>query len=110
MIERSSAALGRIDVVICNAARTQSEKCPLGGAGVDAPTAAQLSEASDIIATNLTGSMLCAAASIGVMKDQGSGGHVFLMEGAGSGGRATAGSAAYGASKAGVTQLAHSLH
>ena len=50
-----------------------------------------------------------AVQAIKLMKSQPSGGHIFLMDGAGADGNATPRFAAYGASKRGLSQLRKSL-
>lgn len=42
-----------------------------------------------IVSTNLTGSLICTREAIRVMKKQPKGGHIFNMDGAGSGGTST---------------------
>lgn len=63
----------------------------------------------EIVNTNLLGSMLCTRHAINLMKKQNSGGHVFNTEGAGSDFSTTPNYAAYGATKAAITQLTNSL-
>lgn len=59
--------------------------------------------------TNLLGAMLAAKAALTVMAGQPRGGHLVLIDGAGADGAATPQFAAYGATKAGLVQLAASL-
>jgi chlorophyll(ide) b reductase len=66
-------------------------------------------EISQIVSTNLTGSLICTREAIRVMKKQPKGGHIFNMDGAGSGGASTPLTAAYGATKCGLRQLSGSL-
>lgn len=42
-----------------------------------------------IVSTNLVGSILCTREAMHVMKNQNKGGHIFNMDGAGSGGSST---------------------
>ena len=53
----------------------------------------------------MLGSMLGSRSAARVMAAQGTGGKIFLIDGAGATGGATANSAAYGASKRALTQL-----
>ena len=62
-----------------------------------------------MVETNVLGVMLCCRAAIKLMRDQGSPGHVFNMDGAGANGRPTPRFAVYGASKRGLMQLSKSL-
>ncbi|XP_056162086.1 probable chlorophyll(ide) b reductase NYC1, chloroplastic isoform X1 [Syzygium oleosum] len=62
-----------------------------------------------IISTNLVGSILCTREAMHVMKNQAKGGHVFNMDGAGSGGSSTPLTAVYGSTKCGLRQLQSSL-
>uniref|UniRef100_A0A0D6QWC4 chlorophyll(ide) b reductase n=1 Tax=Araucaria cunninghamii TaxID=56994 RepID=A0A0D6QWC4_ARACU len=64
---------------------------------------------NQIVSTNLTGSLICTREAIRVMKFQGKGGHIFNMDGAGSGGSSTPLTAVYGATKCGLRQLHASL-
>uniref|UniRef100_A0A7N0ZYH1 chlorophyll(ide) b reductase n=1 Tax=Kalanchoe fedtschenkoi TaxID=63787 RepID=A0A7N0ZYH1_KALFE len=64
---------------------------------------------TQIVSTNLVGSLLCTREAMRVMKKQGKGGHIFNMDGAGSGGSSTPLTAAYGATKCGLRQLQSSL-
>lgn len=66
-------------------------------------------EITQIVSTNLTGSLICTREAIRVMKKQPKGGHIFNMDGAGSGGTSTPLTAAYGATKCGLRQLSASL-
>lgn len=63
----------------------------------------------EIVTTNLIGSILCTKEAIQIMKTQSKGGHVFNMDGAGSGGSSTPLTAVYGATKCGLRQLQSSL-
>lgn len=62
-----------------------------------------------IVSTNLVGSILCTREAIHVMKNQNKGGHIFNMDGAGSGGSSTPLTAVYGSTKCGLRQLQSSL-
>ncbi|KAL3687359.1 hypothetical protein R1sor_013668 [Riccia sorocarpa] len=66
-------------------------------------------ELEQIVSTNMLGSMICTREAIKLMKSQPKGGHVFNMDGAGSGGSSTPLTAAYGATKCGLRQLNASL-
>ncbi|KAG0602584.1 hypothetical protein M758_10G025100 [Ceratodon purpureus] len=66
-------------------------------------------EVAQIVSTNLTGSLICTREAIRVMKKQPKGGHIFNMDGAGSGGTSTPLTAVYGATKCGLRQLSASL-
>lgn len=63
----------------------------------------------EIVSTNLIGSILCTKEAIQIMKTQSEGGHVFNMDGAGSGGSSTPLTAVYGSTKCGLRQLQSSL-
>jgi chlorophyll(ide) b reductase len=93
---------GGIDAWICNAG------CNAAGYRSLADTPASL--LASIVGTNLLGTLLCCRAATNVMAGQnGGGGHVFLVDGAGSDGWPTPLVTAYGATKAAVPQLASSL-
>lgn len=62
-----------------------------------------------IVSTNLVGSLLCTREATQIMKNQAKGGHIFNMDGAGSGGSSTPLTAAYGSTKCGLRQLQASL-
>ncbi|URE20144.1 chlorophyll(ide) b reductase [Musa troglodytarum] len=62
-----------------------------------------------IVSTNLVGSLLCTREAIHVMGSQDKGGHIFNMDGAGSGGSSTPLTAVYGSTKCGLRQLQASL-
>ncbi|OAY73494.1 putative chlorophyll(ide) b reductase NYC1, chloroplastic [Ananas comosus] len=62
-----------------------------------------------IVSTNLVGSLLCTREAMHVMESQEKGGHVFNMDGAGSGGSSTPLTAVYGSTKCGLRQLHASL-
>ncbi|GMH44832.1 hypothetical protein BSKO_12784 [Bryopsis sp. KO-2023] len=86
----------------------------INNAGSNAYSYKVLSEFSDadlteVIETNLLGTMLCCREAIRIMRDQPSDGHIFNMEGAGSNGRPTPRFAAYGATKRAITHFNESL-
>ncbi|KAK1396890.1 Chlorophyll b reductase [Heracleum sosnowskyi] len=62
-----------------------------------------------IVSTNLVGSIICTREAMRVMGDQQKGGHIFNMDGAGSGGSSTPLTAVYGSTKCGLRQLQSSL-
>lgn len=62
-----------------------------------------------VVATNLVGSLLCTRVALRRMAGQARGGHIFMMDGAGSDGLPTPQYAAYGATKAGISHLMRSL-
>ncbi|KAM7512827.1 hypothetical protein LguiB_011702 [Lonicera macranthoides] len=62
-----------------------------------------------IVSTNLVGSILCTREAMRVMRGQNKGGHIFNMDGAGSGGSSTPLTAVYGSTKCGLRQLQSSL-
>ncbi|KZV27462.1 hypothetical protein F511_02571 [Dorcoceras hygrometricum] len=62
-----------------------------------------------IVSTNLVGSILCTREAMQIMNTQSNGGHVFNMDGAGSGGSSTPLTAVYGSTKCGLRQLQSSL-
>lgn len=64
---------------------------------------------SQIVSTNLIGSLICTKEAMQVMKLQEKGGHIFNMDGAGSGGSSTPLYAVYGSTKCGLRQLNASL-
>ncbi|XP_057817378.2 probable chlorophyll(ide) b reductase NYC1, chloroplastic isoform X2 [Cryptomeria japonica] len=64
---------------------------------------------NQIVSTNLIGSLICTREAIRLMKSQEKGGHIFNMDGAGSGGSSTPLTAVYGATKCGLRQLHASL-
>eukprot|EP00511_Aplanochytrium_stocchinoi_P004502 CAMPEP_0204837186 /NCGR_PEP_ID=MMETSP1346-20131115/27282_1 /ASSEMBLY_ACC=CAM_ASM_000771 /TAXON_ID=215587 /ORGANISM="Aplanochytrium stocchinoi, Strain GSBS06" /LENGTH=273 /DNA_ID=CAMNT_0051972479 /DNA_START=100 /DNA_END=922 /DNA_ORIENTATION=- len=100
----ASAYFGKpVDVFICNAGITQQKKNPI--------TQVSENEIEQIILTNLVGAINgYKAAAMNMQKNnKTSKGHIFLMEGAGSLGRATPNFASYGVSKAGYLQLLKSL-
>ncbi|KAL2500746.1 putative chlorophyll(ide) b reductase NYC1 [Forsythia ovata] len=62
-----------------------------------------------IVSTNLVGSILCTREAMQIMNTQNKGGHIFNMDGAGSGGSSTPLTAVYGSTKCGLRQLQSSL-
>ncbi|KAI7735058.1 hypothetical protein M8C21_019315 [Ambrosia artemisiifolia] len=62
-----------------------------------------------IVSTNLVGSILCTREAMRIMGNQHRGGHIFNMDGAGSGGSSTPLTAVYGSTKCGLRQLQSSL-
>ncbi|XP_047974437.1 probable chlorophyll(ide) b reductase NYC1, chloroplastic [Salvia hispanica] len=62
-----------------------------------------------IVSTNLVGSILCTREALRIMGSQRNGGHIFNMDGAGSGGSSTPLTAVYGSTKCGLRQLQSSL-
>lgn len=65
------------------------------------------SDIVSVVSTNLLGSLLCCREAEKLMR--GSGGHVFTMDGAGSGGNATSSYVAYGSTKRAIPQMVASL-
>lgn len=88
--------LGSIDIWINNAGVNKGFR-PL----------VQLSDTDiqQIVSANLIGSLICTRQAIRVMISQPKGGHVFNMDGAGSGGSSTPLTAVYGSTKCGLRQL-----
>ncbi|XP_031489026.1 probable chlorophyll(ide) b reductase NYC1, chloroplastic [Nymphaea colorata] len=66
-------------------------------------------EINQIVSTNLVGSLICTREAIRIMGAQEKGGHIFNMDGAGSGGSSTPLTAVYGSTKCGLRQLQASL-
>lgn len=66
-------------------------------------------ELTEVVSTNLMGSLICTREAVRVMRGQPRGGHVFNMDGAGSDGSSTPRYAAYGATKCALRQLHASL-
>ncbi|RAL37198.1 hypothetical protein DM860_004120 [Cuscuta australis] len=63
----------------------------------------------EIVSTNLIGSILCTQEAIRIIASQDKVGHIFNMDGAGSGGSSTPLTAVYGSTKCGLRQLQASL-
>lgn len=93
--------LGRIDIWVNNAAVTQAPKAAVA----ETPP----STLRAVVETNLLGTLYGSRAAMRQMSQQGTGGSVFNVDGAGSRGRSTANSAVYGATKAAIPQLTRSL-
>ena len=89
----AASQMGRVDVWINNAGYSGSYK-PF--------VELSPSAISQVVSTNLVGSLLCTQAAMRVMQTQPEGGHVFNMDGAGADGMPTPMYAAYGATKAGT--------
>eukprot|EP00891_Asterochloris_glomerata_P000745 jgi/Astpho2/745/e_gw1.00016.173.1_t len=101
LAQQACDQLGSIDIWVNNAGQSQSPRTAL--------TATPASTVQQIVGTNLVGALLGSQAAMAVMQQQDTGGKIFLVDGAGSTGRATSNSASYGASKAAMPQLAKSL-
>lgn len=93
--------LGQIDIWVNNAGVSQLPKAPLADTSVE--------EIQQVISTNMLGALLGSKAAMQTMNAQPSGGRIFLIDGAGSRGTATANSATYGSTKAAMPQLLRSL-
>lgn len=92
--------LGSIDIWINNAGTNKGFRPLLEFSDEDI---------TQIVSTNLVGSILCTREAMRVMRSQGKGGHIFNMDGAGSGGSSTPLTAVYGSTKCGLRQLQASL-
>lgn len=92
--------LGSIDIWINNAGTNKGFRPLLEFANEDI---------EQIVSTNLVGSLLCTREAMRVMRSQEKGGHIFNMDGAGSGGSSTPLTAVYGSTKCGLRQLQASL-
>ncbi|XP_010254115.1 PREDICTED: probable chlorophyll(ide) b reductase NYC1, chloroplastic [Nelumbo nucifera] len=92
--------LGPIDIWINNAGTNKGFKPLLQFTNEDI---------EEIVSTNLTGSLICTREAMHVMSSQEKGGHIFNMDGAGSGGSSTPLTAVYGATKCGLRQFQASL-
>ncbi|XAR66996.1 Chlorophyll(ide) b reductase [Bertholletia excelsa] len=92
--------LGSIDIWINNAGTNKGFRPLLQFSDEDI---------QQIVSTNLVGSILCTREAMRVMERQGKGGHIFNMDGAGSGGSSTPLTAVYGSTKCGLRQLQSSL-
>ncbi|KAI3694797.1 hypothetical protein L1987_77778 [Smallanthus sonchifolius] len=67
------------------------------------------SDIEQIVSTNLVGSILCTREAMRIMENQHRGGHIFNMDGAGSGGSSIPLTAVYGSTKCGLRQFQSSL-
>ncbi|CAL9771654.1 unnamed protein product [Musa acuminata subsp. burmannicoides] len=94
------AELGSVDIWINNAGTNKGFRPLLQFTDDDI---------DQIVSTNLVGSLLCTREAIRVLGSQGKGGHIFNMDGAGSGGSSTPLTAVYGSTKCGLRQLQASL-
>lgn len=101
LFEFAREHMSGVDMLINNAGVSFTEYKPLA----DIPVA----DVASIVATNLTGTLLCAREAVRTMSSQLGGGHIFNMDGAGSRGNATPRYAVYGATKAALPQLMASL-
>ncbi|MCO5552925.1 hypothetical protein L7F22_006444 [Adiantum nelumboides] len=100
LAEFAAAKFGSIDIWVNNAGVSKGFR-PLVQFSDD--------DIRQIVEANLIGSLICTREAIRVMKLQPKGGHVFNMDGAGSGGSSTPLTAVYGATKCGLRQLHTSL-
>ncbi|KAM6598581.1 hypothetical protein CsatA_018190 [Cannabis sativa] len=96
----ASKELGYIDIWINNAGTNKGFRPLLQFTDEDI---------KQIVSTNLVGSLLCTREAMGLMGNQVKGGHIFNMDGAGSGGSSTPLTAVYGSTKCGLRQLQASL-
>ncbi|KAM1155376.1 hypothetical protein ACFX13_026868 [Malus domestica] len=92
--------LGHIDIWINNAGANKGFRPLLQFTDEDI---------KQIVSTNLVGSILCTREAMRIMMNQPKGGHIFNMDGAGSGGSSTPLTAVYGSTKCGLRQLQSSL-
>lgn len=92
--------LGRIDIWINNAGTNKGFRPLLQFTD---------EEINQIVSTNLVGSIICTKEAMHIMQSQDKGGHIFNMDGAGSGGSSTPLTAVYGSTKCGLRQLQASL-
>ncbi|KAI3771515.1 hypothetical protein L6452_02680 [Arctium lappa] len=92
--------LGHVDIWINNAGTNKGFRPLLQFSDEDI---------EQIVSTNLVGSILCTREAMRVMGNQHRGGHIFNMDGAGSGGSSTPLTAVYGSTKCGLRQLQSSL-
>ncbi|GMH18031.1 hypothetical protein Nepgr_019872 [Nepenthes gracilis] len=96
----SASELGSIDIWINNAGMNKGFRPLLQFSDEDV---------QQIVSTNLIGSILCTREAMRVLGGQDKGGHIFNMDGAGSGGSSTPLTAVYGSTKCGLRQLQASL-
>ncbi|KAJ7969609.1 Chlorophyll(Ide) b reductase [Quillaja saponaria] len=92
--------LGSIDIWINNAGTNKGFRPLLQFSDEDI---------KQIVTTNLVGSIICTREAMRVMGKQAKGGHIFNMDGAGSGGSSTPLTAVYGSTKCGLRQFHGSL-
>ncbi|QHO13477.1 putative chlorophyll(ide) b reductase NYC1 [Arachis hypogaea] len=92
--------LGHIDIWINNAGTNKGFRPLLQFSDEDI---------KQIVSTNLVGSILCTREAMRIMRNQNRAGHIFNMDGAGSGGSSTPLTAVYGSTKCGLRQLQGSL-
>ncbi|PIA65008.1 hypothetical protein AQUCO_00100464v1 [Aquilegia coerulea] len=100
LAEFATNEFGSIDIWINNAGTNKGFRPLLEFADEDI---------EQIVSTNLVGSLLCTREAMRVMRSQEKGGHIFNMDGAGSGGSSTPLTAVYGSTKCGLRQLQSSL-
>ncbi|XP_077210093.1 NAD(P)-binding Rossmann-fold superfamily protein [Tasmannia lanceolata] len=96
----AASELGSVDIWINNAGTNKGFRPLLQFTDEDI---------AQIVSTNLVGSLICTREAMRVMKSHGKGGHIFNMDGAGSGGSSTPLTAVYGSTKCGLKQLQTSL-
>lgn len=97
--DAAKARFGQVDIWVNNAGMITARK-PLWQQ--------QPAELEQIVTTNITGMMYCCSVAIRGMLDQG-GGHIYNMEGLGSGGEIMVGSLPYGSTKYAVRYLTKAL-
>ncbi|CAD6233574.1 unnamed protein product [Miscanthus lutarioriparius] len=100
LVNFSINELGSVDIWINNAGTNKGFR-PLVTFSDD--------DITQIVSTNLVGSLLCTREAMNVMQYQEKGGHIFNMDGAGSGGSSTPLTAVYGSTKCGLRQFQGSL-
>uniref|UniRef100_A0A0D9UYJ1 chlorophyll(ide) b reductase n=1 Tax=Leersia perrieri TaxID=77586 RepID=A0A0D9UYJ1_9ORYZ len=100
LVNFAQAELGSIDIWINNAGTNKGFRPLINFSDEDI---------SQIVSTNLVGSLLCTREAMNVMQYQEKGGHIFNMDGAGSGGSSTPLTAVYGSTKCGLRQFQASL-
>ncbi|KAK1290515.1 hypothetical protein QJS10_CPB18g01175 [Acorus calamus] len=96
----ATSELGSIDIWINNAGMNKGFRPLLQFTNEDI---------NQIVSTNLVGSLICTREAMRVIGSQQKGGHIFNMDGAGSGGSSTPLTAVYGSTKCGLRQLQASL-